>query len=48
MSIGIDRLLFALNQINQIDFKNNEPVLICILDSKYLDNVIQFRLFKRK
>jgi histidyl-tRNA synthetase len=36
MSIGVDRLLFVLNQIDTIKIKNNEPVLICILDSKYL------------
>ena len=36
MSIGVDRLLFVLNQIGSIKQKNNEPVLICILDSKYL------------
>ena len=36
MSIGVDRLLFALSQINSIKIKNNKPVLICILDSKYL------------
>ena len=38
MSIGVDRLLFVLSQINSIKAKNNEPVLICILDSKYLKN----------
>jgi len=36
MSIGVDRLLFVLNQIISIKNQNNEPVLICILDSKYL------------
>jgi len=36
MSIGVDRLLFALSQINSIKIKNNKPVLICILDSKYI------------
>ena len=36
MSIGVDRLLFVLNQIGSIKPKNNEPVLICILDSNYL------------
>jgi len=36
MSIGVDRLLYVLSQINSIKTKNNEPVLICILDSKYL------------
>jgi len=36
MSIGVDRLLFVLSQIDRINIKNNEPVLICILDSKYI------------
>ena len=36
MSIGVDRLLFVLNQIDSIKPKNNEPVIVCILDSKYL------------
>ena len=36
MSIGVDRLLFILSQINSIKTKNNLPVLICILESKYL------------
>ena len=36
MSIGVDRLLFVLNQISSIKQKNNEPILICILDGKYL------------
>jgi len=36
MSIGVDRLLFVLSQIDAINTKNNEPVLICVLDSKYL------------
>jgi len=36
MSIGVDRLLFVLNQIGSIKPKNNEPILICILDSRYL------------
>ncbi len=36
MSIGVDRLLFVLSQIDMINTKNNEPVLICILDSKYI------------
>ena len=36
MSIGVDRLLFVLSQINVIKTKNIEPVLICILDSKFL------------
>jgi len=36
MSIGVDRLLFALDQIEQIKVKDNEPVLICILDKNLL------------
>jgi len=36
MSIGADRLLFVLSQINSIKTKNNKPVFICILDSKYI------------
>ena len=36
MSIGVDRLVFALNQINQIDF-NSKNVLVLVLDEKYLD-----------
>jgi len=36
MSIGVDRLLFVLSQIDRINVKNNEPALICILDSKYI------------
>ena len=36
MSIGVDRLLFVLSQIDTINTKNNKPVLICILDNKYL------------
>ncbi|SVD38305.1 uncharacterized protein METZ01_LOCUS391159, partial [marine metagenome] len=36
MSIGVDRLLFVLSQIDTKNTKNNEPVLICILDIKYL------------
>ena len=35
MSIGVDRLLFVLNQINSIKTENNAPVLICVLDRKY-------------
>ncbi len=38
MSIGVDRLLFVINQIGSIKAKNNEPILICILDNKYLKN----------
>ena len=36
MSIGIDRLVFALNQIIKTDLNSNS-ILILVLDEKYLD-----------
>tara|TARA_B100001175_G_scaffold160203_1_gene135718 strand:- start:2326 stop:3720 length:1395 start_codon:yes stop_codon:yes gene_type:complete len=36
ISFGVDRLLFALMQLGQIDIKDQKPVLICVMDSKYL------------
>ena len=36
MSIGIDRLLYALNQLGQIIVNKNKPVLVCILDKSYI------------
>ena len=36
MSIGVDRLVFALNQLGQIKIENNDSVLVCILDEKYI------------
>ena len=36
MSIGIDRLVFALNQINKLDLSSN-GILVLVLDEKYLD-----------
>ena len=36
MSIGIDRLVFALNQINKSDLSSN-GILVLVLDEKYLD-----------
>lgn len=37
ISIGLDRLLYALNQKNIFNFNQKNPVLICILDEKYMD-----------
>jgi histidyl-tRNA synthetase len=48
MSIGVDRLLFVLSQINTINTKNNEPVLICILDSKYLQKYYEILNYLRE
>ena len=36
MSIGIDRLLYAVKQIGQIKLNRNKPVLVCILDKNYI------------
>ena len=36
ISIGLDRLIFALTQLEKINYINKEPIIICILDEKYL------------
>ena len=36
ISIGLDRLIFALTQLEKINYSNKEPIIICILDEKYL------------
>ncbi len=36
MSIGIDRLLYAVNQLDQIKVNKNKPVLVCILDKNFI------------
>ena len=36
MSIGIDRLLYAVNQLGEIKVDIKKPVLVCILDSNYI------------
>ena len=36
ISFGVDRLLFALMQLGQIEIKDQKPVLICVMESKYL------------
>ena len=35
MSVGIDRLLYAVNQLGQIKVNKNKPILVCILDKNY-------------
>ena len=37
MSIGVDRLVFVLNQLNQFNEDDNKNILVCVLDPKYLD-----------
>ena len=38
ISFGVDRLLFALTQLDQIKVKEQKPVLVCVMDQKYLKN----------
>ena len=41
MSIGIDRLLYAVNQLDQIKINKNRPVLVCILDKDFIKEYYQ-------
>ncbi|MDC0167069.1 histidine--tRNA ligase [Candidatus Pelagibacter sp.] len=38
ISFGVDRLLFALMQLDQINLEGQKPVLVCVMDKKYLKN----------
>ncbi len=38
ISFGVDRLLFALMQLDQIQVEDLKPVLVCVMDEKYLKN----------
>jgi histidyl-tRNA synthetase len=38
ISFGVDRLLFGLTQLDQIKIKEQKPVLVCVMDQKYLKN----------
>ena len=38
ISFGVDRLLFALMQLDQIQVEDQKPVLVCVMDEKYLKN----------
>ena len=38
ISCGVDRLLFALLQLDQIKVDDQKPVLVCVMDEKYLKN----------
>ncbi len=38
ISFGVDRLLFALMQLEQIKINEQKPVLVCVMDEKYLKN----------
>jgi histidyl-tRNA synthetase len=38
ISFGVDRMLYALMQLDQIKIKDQKPVLVCVMDEKYLKN----------
>ena len=38
MSIGVDRLLFAMLQLDGIKIDEKKPVIVCVMDKKYLKN----------
>ena len=38
ISFGVDRLLFALMQLDQIKVESQKPVLVCVMDEKYIKN----------
>ncbi len=38
VSIGVDRLLFAMMQLDQIKVEEQKPVIVCVMDEKYLNN----------
>ena len=38
VSFGVDRLLFALMQLDQIKLDDQKPVLVCVMDKQFLKN----------
>ena len=38
VSIGVDRLLFAMMQLNQVEINVQNPVIVCVMDERYLKN----------
>ena len=41
VSIGVDRLLFAMLQLDQVKVEEQKPVIVCVMDEKYLKNYYQ-------
>ena len=38
ISFGVDRMLFAFMQLDQIKVDDQKPALVCVMDEKYLKN----------
>tara|TARA_Y100001970_G_C14128277_1_gene800219 strand:+ start:18 stop:1418 length:1401 start_codon:yes stop_codon:yes gene_type:complete len=36
ISIGVDRLLFAMMQLDQVKVDNQKPAIVCVMDEKFL------------
>ena len=48
VSIGVDRLLFAMSQISQVQLDDQKPVIVCVMDEKYLKNYYEILDILRK
>ncbi len=48
VSIGVDRLLFTMSQINQVQLDDQKPVIVCVMDEKYLKNYYEILDILRK
>jgi len=48
VSIGVDRLLFAMMQLNQVEIDIQNPVIVCVMDEKYLKNYYEILDILRK
>jgi histidyl-tRNA synthetase len=48
ISIGADRLLFAMMQLNKIKIDEKKPVIICVMDEKYLEKYYEILKSLRK
>ncbi|MDC0415862.1 histidine--tRNA ligase [Candidatus Pelagibacter sp.] len=38
VSIGVDRLLFAMSQLEQVKIEEQKPVIVCVMDKQYFKN----------
>ncbi len=48
VSIGVDRLLFAMSQLDQVAVDQQKPVIVCVMDKKYLKNYYEILETLRK
>ncbi len=48
ISFGVDRLVFALMQLDQIKVEDQKPILVCVMDQEYLKNYYEIVDLLRK